>query len=456
MQEIEVLNTIRHNLRSHSNILAHMATLAIGTEDFSILSEFADGGDLHQFLHGEFTGFKSHRDRILEETSNIADAIDFLHKSFRINGEHHPCYHLDLKPANVLVFSRRNRQPELKDDVGEWVITDFGVSVLHESVAEGASKTFARREPGTYQPPEIDDKLGSPSVNAKGDVWSLGGILCMILAFLHDGRRSVEWLNHVRSRTATGPQAQDFYYLVQHHGDRAKAVLKPTIQDWLSTIQESGTNIEWVTEMVDIVRHCLTIDQLARPDANSVYKRLIKLQPRSGLHVRTNSDVPQPPQRPIKSPTITSPPPQPLQGFFQKLKHKRAAIQPVPQTPRQRSRAGSRSPIQPPVIPLTPPSTGSAANFRYSTSSVEMLTPHVTATCVQIEPNGRHIVLCFPQNAVVFDLIPNSRSHASFCDREQPIAGTFDSIYVSGHFLVLYDKSTLEVVPCCHHFHKLC
>ena len=409
-----------------------MSTLAIGSQDFSILSEFADRGDLQQFLTNPSSKYKDYRDRIIDEAANIAHALDFLHKNFHVDGNHRPCYHLDLKPANILIFSRRSYPPEKRDEIGEWVITDFGVSAFHERNVTGASKTLPRREPGTYQPPEIDTSLGSPSVNAKGDIWALGGILCMVLAFILAGNRGVEQHVQQRSFTAVGPQEQDFYYEILRQ-TKPKAILKRKVQAWLLEIEHSSTGMTW---MIDLIRECLNVDEHERPDAISVYKSLKKPQTRPEHRLRIHPTISQSSSRPLpaandfsQSPGMAST----VRGFFTPNNRRKQS----PNLNAEQSLSpAARSLSLRSSVPIGSTTTDSAVDFRLSSSSVVHLVAG-NANQVAIDPGGQHIVLCFPREALVFDLVPALQ--------QRSVAGTFEYINLAGHYLILYEKSSLQV-----------
>ena len=454
-----------------------MSTLAIDKDDFSILSEFADGGDLRQFLVGGFTGFRSHRDRIIEEMMDLADALHFLHTGFRVDGEHRPCYHLDLKPANVLIFNRRHCPPEKRDGVGKWVITDFGFSVLHEHNAEGASKTFPRREAGTFQPPEVDERLGLPRVNAKGDIWSLGGILCMIvraltcrksvpflawsflllakslhadeysqLAFLVDGSRGVDEHIRQRTRTATGLQEQDFYYVIQQHHHGPKAILKPKIRDWLNEIRDSSPDVVWIDGMIRVIRQCLTVDEHDRPDAVEVYSSLLQLRSHNEPRIQANFDPPPSSSRPEPPPPVPLSAPGHGRSRLSRLIHRRTESRPTASRFMPQLQPGTRSDSFDSVTPTSPPSTGSAPSVESRSGSVETLLQREPAKHVAVEPNGHHIVLCCSREAYIFDLImmPGTQMQRYLNSRERSVTGTFDYINLAGHYLILYEKTTMK------------
>lgn len=428
--------------------------MKIGTDDFSILSAFADGGDLKHFLSSSNINYKSARDRIIKETANIADALDWLHKQIKIDGKHHPCYHLDLKPDNVLIFRSRDSSLESKDEVGTWKLADFGLSVLHEYTVEATSKTFPRRQPGTYQPPEIDDIFGSPKVNSRGDIWSFGGILSMVLAFLVNGKTGVEYLVKERGWNATGMQDRDYYYVVQRRDHRHQAILKPKIHDWLVEIGNSSPD-QWIRRhMVDLIRECLNVNELDRPEAEAISTRL------NGFLKGKGPDQPEP-----LPPVFALPPSEDKnKSIWQKLRHKRSESDPLqqkngrerpPERPTTMQMPYRRTGDQVPSTPTTSAplsrsaqsalSTGSARSFKYSPEPVGILGNYSNANLVSIEASGQHIVICLPAGASVFDMSRGSdRAMTSYVLRET-LQGNFDCIRMAGHYLILYEKNTSNV-----------
>lgn len=156
-----------------------LASLQHG-ESFSIFFELASC-NLWQYLSGDYACGISNpcQDNIrppstLEEKGDIfcrglalAGALDFLHTQFKsLEFQNFACYHLDLKPHNILVFDAY--QP-----TEQWKITDFGLSrVKGWSIngdfatgmpfvgrtqrvrSAGDPSTINRRGEGTYLAPE--------------------------------------------------------------------------------------------------------------------------------------------------------------------------------------------------------------------------------------------------------------------------------------------------------------
>lgn len=270
--EIKQLNALRDSETSHKAILWHLCTLEVG-RDVSILSKYADGGNLDHFLHGKQLNGQDHwaADNtvlswtdILSQALQVASALEFLHnhRTFRDSGRG-PVYHSDLKPSNVVIV-RGEGCP-----AGIWMLTDFGLSVLHRprgypasTTASWYSGTEARRGTGTFQAPETDPQFFSYSgnISSKADIWSYGAILCLILAFMMHGHQGVHLLDGRRTRSASGRPEDDFFYtLTGLQEDRKDAILKPSIDQWLNNIHNNPESPTWAKKLTKIIRTCLDI-----------------------------------------------------------------------------------------------------------------------------------------------------------------------------------------------------
>lgn len=124
---------------------------------FVIVSEYADGGSLRQWLK-ENGGKAPTIEKAIELMGGILDGLTHLHNNKIV--------HRDLKPENIL----------LKGDVP--CIADFGVSRVIETLSFGDS--FGTNSAGSphYMSPESFERIvPSPQV----DVWSAGVILYEML-----------------------------------------------------------------------------------------------------------------------------------------------------------------------------------------------------------------------------------------------------------------------------------
>lgn len=130
----------------------------------------------------------------------LASALAFLHNEFQITSQNHICYHLDLKPHNILVFDASSPSER-------WSITDFGLSRVRimrndgrwrldtpfyrgaESIqSHDGPSTANRRGEGTYLAPEAKGNR----LNQASDVWSFGCTFSLVMSFIDGGSSSVQ------------------------------------------------------------------------------------------------------------------------------------------------------------------------------------------------------------------------------------------------------------------------
>jgi serine/threonine protein kinase len=279
-QEVKNLQILRRNILRHERIMTHLGTLETG-HDFNIFFNWADY-DLHTFLHSERELNNPFRRALLQEASNLAGALHFLHNHIK-DGRKVKCYHMDLKPENILVLDGNHL-------VGKWMIADFGISAIHpdtgiinmrrgkdddaHSVHE-ESKTKARRYRGKCQPPEVDHSWPKrkEGVNSKGDIWSYGCILAMVFAFSLRGKDSVAELDDARTRDGLGrEQSQDFFYVMN---DMGQMILKPEVSDWLTS--RLRIKSEWVHRCVDLIQRILHPNLESRPHADVIERELSEI-----------------------------------------------------------------------------------------------------------------------------------------------------------------------------------
>ncbi|KAF7061436.1 hypothetical protein CFC21_068132 [Triticum aestivum] len=149
-------------------------------EERALCFEYLRGGSLDRHLSDEFSGLDWHtRYKIIK---GICEGLNYLHK-----GSNDPMYHLDLKPANILL------DEEMMPKIG-----DFGLSRLFASTKTFTTKILA----GTlaYMPPEYIQKR---QISEKYDIFSLGVIIIEIIAgplgrFKYaDMSSSEEFIQHV-------------------------------------------------------------------------------------------------------------------------------------------------------------------------------------------------------------------------------------------------------------------
>ncbi|KAK1149739.1 hypothetical protein N8T08_005293 [Aspergillus melleus] len=208
--EMTNLSLLRANLLKHNHIVSCLATVTIG-RDFNILFPLANM-DLDQFLEGRYRELSSDftlRD-LMSEMWKLAEALSFLHGG--LQPPRRKCRHRDLKPSNILLFFRGGFP------VGQWKISDFGISVIDEA-DQGPTTTISdfvnnntypvvhepQRYPNsTYQPPEASPEV-STKFGRRSDVWSFGCILMRVLAFGLGGEEELRNLDEQRALNDGSP-----------------------------------------------------------------------------------------------------------------------------------------------------------------------------------------------------------------------------------------------------------
>ncbi|PLN80583.1 protein kinase-like protein [Aspergillus taichungensis] len=275
--EAKNLRILRGSLIRHDRIVSFLATVEVGN-DFYILYPLAMM-DLERFLEGGLnngTGFTT--PEILREASNLASALAFLHEGLEIDPRP-VCCHMDLKPANILVYPNP-RSPA----VGKWKITDFGISMMTESQAghmvptnlDGTAYTIQRsplvRGEMPYHPPEV--LYGQ--FGRRSDVWSLGCILVRIMAFALSGATGLRDLDLRRRKDSDGitDYPDDHFHRVSP--GTSSHVLNPHIKSWLEGLPHTGysSHSDMLDGCCDLLLHTLKIDKASRPCASKVKDRL--------------------------------------------------------------------------------------------------------------------------------------------------------------------------------------
>ena len=301
--ERRALEGFKKSLVTHANIMQNFASFVHGS-DFKILSPWADGGDLHQFLYHPYKAIEDYPSRsrlfsphaLLTEAYSLALALHYMHYEMQTrNGRHLRCAHLDLKPENILICFDDPRATMFDSPVGRWKIGDFGLAMIEESVhgsrivpeereammpgdvLREASFTPAQRGSGPFQPPEVRS-VDDARVSTSRDVWSFGCILAMVLAFALGGpdevanqrqrrRTADDWFYQRRNRTSRPNQ----------HHSTADAQLKPDIRSWLErdVYRLAGDRpTGWIRRCSGLVLELLNCNSVERPSILRAVKEL--------------------------------------------------------------------------------------------------------------------------------------------------------------------------------------
>ncbi|KAJ9497557.1 hypothetical protein H2202_006981 [Exophiala xenobiotica] len=297
--ETKALTHFTRCLLQSRNIMKSISSFVLGT-DFVILSPWAEGKDLHQFLYYPdkiFPNFPELSRRfspnnLLTEALSLAQALEFLHNQMTTDrGRKLRCAHLDLKPENILVCFPPDAHPD-SCPVGQWKITDFGMAKIEQSVVgqeivqehqeqdpapgnvlRDLSSQPPTRGEGAFQPPEVQI-IEKAKVSTRRDVWSFGCVLAMVLAYALGGPEEV-----AKQHQSRAAGSDDYFYLRRRQPrtearisasilHRVQAELKPEFQKWLDNApaMRNAIHAEWIGACSQLVLSLLNVDVVQRPE----------------------------------------------------------------------------------------------------------------------------------------------------------------------------------------------
>lgn len=193
--------------------------------------------------------------KVFSHTIGLAGALAYLHDELFIasTGEQLCCYHLDLKPHNILVFE--------EGDSVIWKVSDFGISQIKripasqatfepehrisfltsifrpdKSAADPSSGVTNPRDAGTYTAPEARHK--AERVTRTSDVWSLGCVMILVLTFLDNQRTGIKDFENARMKD----REDDLYYdsFTTRFGAEPRPSLRSSVPVWLDNLTENA------------------------------------------------------------------------------------------------------------------------------------------------------------------------------------------------------------------------
>ncbi|KAL6873653.1 hypothetical protein ACP4OV_013735 [Aristida adscensionis] len=196
-------------------------------EEKALCFEYLQGGSLDKHLSDESCGLGWHtRYKIIK---GICEGLHYLH-----HGSKDPIYHLDLKPANILLD--KNMVPK---------IGDFGLSRLFDSTQTCTTRGIVGT-PG-YMPPEYINRY---QITPKFDVFSLGVIIIQVMT----GREGYFKCGDMPS--------QEFIDLVHENwGKRFQATMSTLTSHEIKTC-------------IGIALRCVEADRVKRPTIREIVDEL--------------------------------------------------------------------------------------------------------------------------------------------------------------------------------------
>ena len=283
--------------KSHENIAITKAGLEWG-DSYSLFFDLAKGNLWEHFIENAVpTSTLEDKGKIFSQTIGLAGALAYLHGELYLpeTNEKLQCYHLDLKPQNILIYQTNGKEV--------WKISDFGISQIkrispkknesehHISFLDNIFKSKKSREDpssgvdnsrygGTYSAPEAKEKSGT--VTRKSDVWSLACIITLVLTFILKQSSGIEEFQKVRASDRSHDRFYDSKALKA--GSENKKILHPSVSNWLDTLKReaskrSKSELKITEKTADLLNGSMfLLDQDKRISAKDVEQRLIVLK----------------------------------------------------------------------------------------------------------------------------------------------------------------------------------
>ena len=287
--------------KSHKNILVTKASLERG-DKYSLFFDLAKYSLWDYFKDPSISiTTLEEKKKVFGHTIGLAGALAYLHDELFIaaTGEQLCCYHLDLKPHNILVFE--------EGDSTIWKVSDFGISQIKRIPASraiiepeqrvsllnsiftpdkaGADPTSGvanPRDAGTYTAPEARHK--TERVTRASDVWSLGCVMTLVLTFLDNQRTGIEDFEVARMKD----RDDDLFYdsFPTRVWVKPRPSLRSSVPVWLDHLTEnskrrSENEGDAVRLAAELIRSRMLLpDPTDRDSAKRVEERLRSIQER--------------------------------------------------------------------------------------------------------------------------------------------------------------------------------
>ncbi|OCK78536.1 kinase-like protein [Lepidopterella palustris CBS 459.81] len=188
-------------------------------------------------------------------------------------------YHHDLKPENLLVFDELEHPLEdLEAVFGRILMSDFGLGKLRTEI-DGSATNSIQGSP-VYAAPEANSRNSAPKQARSYDIWSFGCIMLESLVWLRSGSSGQKEFAEQRSGPfddATPQVTTDGYY---YYNNAGKAFLRNSVTAQIEALKQDlvhpGENGP-VVMLLNLISDCLKINDLDRPKAPELAKRLGKI-----------------------------------------------------------------------------------------------------------------------------------------------------------------------------------
>jgi serine/threonine protein kinase len=225
--ELGVLQELRKCRTKHDMIMLDWGSITVtdytgAPISHSLIFERAACSLEDFFKDSERAKRYSKKSELLACHVGIVEALECLHDQLKT-------FHLDIKPDNILIFEKyRGTAGPGKQDIYEltWKLSDFGLAkkkqaredlyLADRSTNPSVSSTLPVTRPvGFYQAPEIQEEkisLAGPG----SDVWSMGCVTIMVLAFMAKGVQEVADLGVLLKINLKGSSGTDWSFYIMN------------------------------------------------------------------------------------------------------------------------------------------------------------------------------------------------------------------------------------------------
>lgn len=289
-KEVKAIRDIFSCQAMHDNILKSFGTIITEGKPstFSLLMPCADL-DLQEYMMRNPVippDDIGTRESIIRSARELAGALDFLHSKMT-TAEREPivCYHMDLKPSNILIFHDTRRRSEASNRDMIWKLSDFGVSRVKTRTRtkadlsnlfrtrlkdqfSQASGTQNFRGTDMYLP--VEAELEGRTMNEKSDIWSFGCILSLLFTYMGQGYEAFGGYNE--SRLLHSNKNVDYFYNKSNIGfEINRGVIeqhKRLIKSAAERDPSEGGAVQYLLKSLE--SDVLLIDQGRRCDAHRI------------------------------------------------------------------------------------------------------------------------------------------------------------------------------------------
>ncbi|EPE29866.1 Protein kinase-like (PK-like) [Glarea lozoyensis ATCC 20868] len=243
-KEVEMLKSL--NTSNHPHIMKLLATFRHKNK-YHLVFPLAQGNlreywKTHQFPDARPASEESMK-WVLSQMKGLSEGLQTIH-CFGNNkgglGGTKVKYgrHGDLKPDNILWFSKENHKNEgARHSDGVLVLADFGLGQFHRRETRSRIRAESIGGSPTYEPPEC--ALRKP-VSRAYDVWSLGCLYLEFLTWILKGSNAIDKFADARGSANTSGINGDEFYAVLPTANGAfnrKAVVKHSVTRWIADLK---------------------------------------------------------------------------------------------------------------------------------------------------------------------------------------------------------------------------